>query len=68
VDVGLNLRLKLLFLPQSPPPQRIQASPTLRHKDGGQARHNDGGQALNLLTIALKTDAGKPMRGEFYKS
>jgi len=28
VNVGLNLRLKFLFLTQSPPPQRIQGSPS----------------------------------------
>jgi hypothetical protein len=70
VDVGLNLRLKSLFFPQSPPPQRIQATPPLCHsarntadkKDGGQARQNNGGQVLDLLTIALKTDSNKPNR------
>jgi len=36
--------------------------------NGGQARHKDGGQALDLLTIALKTDSDKPMPREFCKS
>jgi hypothetical protein len=36
--------------------------------NGGQARHKDGGQALDLLTIALKTDSDKPMPREFCKT
>jgi len=32
-----------------------------------QALYKDGGQALDLLTIALKTDSNKPMHREFYK-
>jgi hypothetical protein len=51
VDVDLNLGLKSLSLIQSPPPQRIQASPPLRHKDGGQA--------LNPLTTASFLACGK---------
>ncbi len=45
------------------------SSPALQ-KHGGQALHSatktadkkDGGQALDLLTIALKTDSNKPSR------
>ncbi len=37
------------------------ATITADKNNGGQARHKDGGQALDLLTIALKTDCNKPM-------
>jgi len=56
VGIGLNLQLKSLFLPQSPPHQRIKASPPQRR------RTRNGEQALDLLTIALKIDSNKPMR------
>jgi len=41
-------------------PARQSATKTADKNNGGQARQNNGGQALDLLTIALKTDSNKP--------
>jgi len=40
-------------------PARQSATKTADKNNGGQARQNNGGQALDLLTIALKTDSDR---------
>jgi len=55
--IGLNLRLKSLFLPQSPPPQRIQVSPQQKW----HTRITAGKPSIPPQKRRIKMTADKPL-------